>query len=186
MRNEALPMNADDDARLITRVRIASPCSARWEDMQGDERMRFCGQCSKHVFNFSAMSAPEIAALVREKEGRLCGRFYRCRDGTMLTADCPSGLALRSARRARALAFAAATLVLGAMGGSVAASHLAPRRQESRERSRVALELDRMIWKMRMWLGIASPAFAGGICVVPPAPSPAVPAPPPPASKPVE
>ena len=27
---------------LLDRVRIASPCSASWSDMAGDDRVRFC------------------------------------------------------------------------------------------------------------------------------------------------
>ena len=78
-------LNLDD-------IRIASPCNARWEDMTGDDRARFCKQCSKHVFNLSAMTRPEAESLIREKEGKFCGRYNRRRDGRMLTADCPTGL----------------------------------------------------------------------------------------------
>ena len=77
---------------LLDHVRVASPCNARWEDMTGDDRARFCKQCSKHVFNLSAMTRPEAESLIREKEGKFCGRYNRRRDGTMLTADCPTGL----------------------------------------------------------------------------------------------
>ena len=77
-------MNLDD-------IRIASPCNARWEDMAGDERARFCGGCSKNVFNLSAMTRPEIESLIRRTEGKFCGRFYQRPDGRMLTADCPTG-----------------------------------------------------------------------------------------------
>jgi hypothetical protein len=76
----------------LDNIRVASPCHARWNDMDGDERARFCGQCSKHVFNLSAMTRAQIEILVREKEGKFCGRFYRRADGRMLTADCPSRL----------------------------------------------------------------------------------------------
>lgn len=76
----------------VDEIRVASPCHARWNDMDGDERARFCRQCSRHVFNLSAMTRVQIEALVREKEGKFCGRFYRRADGTMLTADCPSRL----------------------------------------------------------------------------------------------
>ncbi len=38
-------------ASLLENVRIASPCSASWDDMVGDERVRFCGQCTKNVYN---------------------------------------------------------------------------------------------------------------------------------------
>jgi len=74
----------------VDEIRVASPCHARWNDMDGDERARFCGQCSKHVFNLSAMTRGQIETLVREKEGKFCGRFHRRADGTLLTADCPS------------------------------------------------------------------------------------------------
>lgn len=75
----------------IDQIRIASPCNARWEDMIGDERARFCGGCQKNVYNLSALTRVEITALIREKEGNFCGRFYQRPDGRMLTADCPEG-----------------------------------------------------------------------------------------------
>lgn len=73
------------------RLTIAKPCSARWEDMSGDERTRFCGHCQKHVYNLSVLTTPQIQALITEREGKFCGRFYQRPDGTMLTADCPVG-----------------------------------------------------------------------------------------------
>jgi len=82
-------MNTNE--QLLASVRIASPCTARWEDMDGDERSRFCRHCTKHVYNFSEMTAQEVADLVRAREGQLCGRFYQRADGTVLTADCPVG-----------------------------------------------------------------------------------------------
>jgi hypothetical protein len=82
----------------LDEVRVASPCHAEWDEMLGDERVRFCGQCEKHVYNLSALSRREAASLVLATEERLCVRFYQRRDGTMLTDNCPVGL--RSLRRA--------------------------------------------------------------------------------------
>jgi len=76
----------------VDQIRVASPCNARWQDMTGDERARFCGQCRKHVYNLSVMTRAQIETLVREKEGKFCGRFYQRADGRLLTADCPSRL----------------------------------------------------------------------------------------------
>lgn len=76
---------------ILDGIEIASPCHAGWEDMAGDERSRFCGQCRLNVYNLSAMTRGEAEALVAEKEGRLCVRFYRRRDGTVLTQNCPVG-----------------------------------------------------------------------------------------------
>jgi hypothetical protein len=80
-------------------MQIASPCSASWDDMAGSDRVRYCQQCRRNVYNLSAMSRAEAEELVRQRETqRLCIRFYRRHDGTMLTADCPVGL--RKLRRA--------------------------------------------------------------------------------------
>jgi hypothetical protein len=80
-----------EEIPLLDNIRVASPCSASWEAMRGDERVRFCGACQKSVYNLSGMTRAEAERLVRETEGRLCVRFYRRRDGTVLTSDCPVG-----------------------------------------------------------------------------------------------
>src|SRR5688572_5083696 len=85
---------------LIQRVEIASPCPAKWDDMVGDEKSRFCSQCNLNVYNLSAMSEAEAERLIIEKEGNLCARIYRRADGTILTRDCPLGW--RVARRSMA------------------------------------------------------------------------------------
>jgi hypothetical protein len=59
--------------------------------MDGDERVRFCRECNRNVYNLTAMTAREARRVVAEREGRLCVRFYQRRDGTVLTSDCPVG-----------------------------------------------------------------------------------------------
>lgn len=76
---------------VLDNVRVASPCSAAWDEMQGDERVRFCGHCRKHVYNLSELPRAQAEALVSAAQGELCVRFYRRRDGTLLTQDCPVG-----------------------------------------------------------------------------------------------
>ncbi len=106
---------------VLENIRIATPCSADWDDMQGDERVRFCGKCEKNVYNLSAMTRQAGEALVREKEGRLCVRMYQRQDGTVITTDCPVGVhkaRLRARIWARVSgAAAAAGLMLGLLGG---------------------------------------------------------------------
>jgi Carboxypeptidase regulatory-like domain len=72
-------------------VRIASPCSANWNQMAGDDRVRYCPECRRNVYNFSSMTEAEVKRLVAQSEGRLCGRFYQRADGTMLAKNCPVG-----------------------------------------------------------------------------------------------
>src|SRR5262249_24548822 len=76
----------------LEKIRIAAPCNAEWRWMYGNDRVRFCSQCNLNVFNLSAMTTQEAEDLVRRTEGRLCARFYRRMDGTILTKNCPVGL----------------------------------------------------------------------------------------------
>ena len=43
------------------RLTIASPCTASWDDMEGDDKVRFCGECELNVYNLSAMTEGEGA-----------------------------------------------------------------------------------------------------------------------------
>lgn len=94
---------------ILGRMRIASPCPANLDSMEGDGRVRFCRLCSLNVYDISEMTRAEVEALVLKTEGRLCGRMTLRADGTVLTRDCPVGLrAIRMcATRAAGAAFAA-------------------------------------------------------------------------------
>ena len=76
-------------------VKVATPCRADWDKMQGDDHARFCGSCAKNVYNLSEMTREDAERLIQEKEGHLCARFYQRADGTMITADCPVGITQR-------------------------------------------------------------------------------------------
>ena len=94
-------------------IRVASPCHASWDTMTGDENVRFCGACERHVYNLSSLTGHQIAELIRETEGsRRCVRFFRRKDGTVLTQDCPEGRQ-RARRKAVGMMAAAVTAVFG-------------------------------------------------------------------------
>jgi hypothetical protein len=76
----------------LEQIRIASPCNAAWEEMDGDQRSRFCKQCELNVHNISDMSREEAESFLMEATGRVCVRMYRRADGTILTQDCPVGV----------------------------------------------------------------------------------------------
>jgi hypothetical protein len=103
----------------LDRVRIAAPCETDWDEMRGDERVRFCQRCSLNVYNLSSMTKREAERLVTRTEGaRLCVRFYRRSDGTMLTKSCPVGLRAikRRASRITSATFAAIVSFLAGVG----------------------------------------------------------------------
>lgn len=117
---EATQMLADATARaklpVLDNIRVAAPCSADWSKMTGDERVRHCGDCKKNVYNLSDMTRDEAQALIIEKEGKLCVRYFRRADGTILLKDCSIGVSRR--RKRRIIAAGAAALLAG--GAAVA------------------------------------------------------------------
>ena len=100
----------------LNNLKIASPCSANWDEMVGDNRRRFCGECKLNVYNLSGMSKTEAENLIENSEGRLCVRFYKREDGTVLTEDCPVGWAAIKKRVSKTAA-AFASLVIGLISG---------------------------------------------------------------------
>lgn len=124
-------------------VKIASPCSASWEEMDGTERVRYCEDCELHVYNLSAMSREEAEILINQNEGRICKRLYRRKDGTILTQDCPVGLRAVRRRIGIVVGLTAATMLyilsstflplLGITGGSK------EQRQQQKNRTLVSI-----------------------------------------------
>ena len=90
---------------MLDNIRIASPFSARWELMEGTEQKRFCPECTKHVYNISAMTRRDAESLL-SSSNQLCARFYRRADGTILTEDCPVGLRNQAAKVRRRISLA--------------------------------------------------------------------------------
>ena len=104
---------------MLDQVRVASPCNASWDEMLGDERVRFCVSCEKNVYNLSAMPREDAERLLQERVGKeLCVRFYQRADGTLLTEDCPVGVKKKRRKKlalavagAGAMAFAATSML---------------------------------------------------------------------------
>lgn len=100
----------------LNNIKVASPCSADWNEMYGDHRKRFCGDCKLNVYNLSGMTRDDAETLVMNAEGRLCVRFYKRADGSLITADCPVGWA-KMKQRTRVYATAVASLLMALFTG---------------------------------------------------------------------
>lgn len=101
-------------------IQIASPCTADWEAMVGDDRRRYCGDCRLHVYNISDMTRDEALAFLSQREGRTCIRMYKRADGTVITRDCPVGLRAVRAKIVR-MALATAGMLLAIAATALAA-----------------------------------------------------------------
>ncbi len=100
----------------LDNIKVASPCSQDWDAMIGNERKRYCGECKLNVYNLSGMSRVDAENLITNNEGRLCVRFFRRADGTVLTQDCPVGWRAVKMRMTKT-ATAFASLIFGLIGG---------------------------------------------------------------------
>lgn len=122
---------------LLSRIQIASPCPAKWDEMTGDEVTRHCAQCDLDVHNLSAMTGEDAEEFLQARIGgkRICARMFRRTDGTILTQDCSVGIALWRKRARFAAGRVAAALLFLATGGYVAS---AQQREALTERLRSA------------------------------------------------
>jgi hypothetical protein len=144
-------------------IKIASPCSARWEDMEGDDRSRFCQHCHKNVYNFTQMSAIEVGALIQEKEGRVCARIYQRTDGKALAENCPRGLA-RVSRRIKVMACSALAFLL--LAGVALARKRNSKAVTYNPQGPIMRKVDKTIGTVKEWIGIQpTPMLVGEICV---------------------
>lgn len=153
-------------------IQIATPCHASWDDMAGDDRVRFCSHCRLNVYNLSELPRASAEKLVQEREGRLCVRFYRRHDGTVLTRDCPVGIRALRQRVVRS-ACALAGLLIAMFTATAFGSRLSRIWPSSFRSPATAIHN----WTTPQ----QPPAFMGDVvmggCPAPPMPNP-VPAPP--------
>lgn len=96
----------------LANVEIASPCSASWEAMEGDDRHRHCGDCKKDVYDLTVMTRDEVDAFLLAHAHGACVRLYQRTDGRMLTVDCPVGVRRRRARALSAVGVGLGTCAL--------------------------------------------------------------------------
>jgi hypothetical protein len=60
------------------RITIPEPCHEGWENMQPEEKGRFCQSCCKVVVDFTQMETQEILNYIHERKGeKLCGHFRK-------------------------------------------------------------------------------------------------------------
>ena len=62
---------------FIDSIRVKDPCTENWDEMSGNDRVRFCSHCSKNVNDISKLTRKQAMLLVRESEGRLCVRYLQ-------------------------------------------------------------------------------------------------------------
>ncbi|HEV3144730.1 MAG TPA: hypothetical protein VGZ47_12645 [Gemmataceae bacterium] len=100
--------------RLLKSFRGATPCSMSWAAMEGDDRVRYCKQCQRNVYNIANLNSAELETLFEWSENGDAGVALFCRsDGMVMTEDCPVGRWATWHRRVCVLAAVMAALTMG-------------------------------------------------------------------------
>lgn len=98
---------------------VASPCDAKWSEMEGDERSRFCRACEKHVYDLSMLEPEEIVDLIHENEGSFCRRLHIRRDRRVMHGDCSVGVARAAAGRMFRMSLALLATLVALVAGVI-------------------------------------------------------------------
>jgi hypothetical protein len=98
---------------MALELSVSSPCPRKWEELSGDNRVRYCGQCRLQVYNLTVLSPVQIEQLLQKTGGRLCGQLYVRKDRTATVRDCPEGRSSILRRRVGMLASGLLIVILG-------------------------------------------------------------------------
>jgi Carboxypeptidase regulatory-like domain len=99
--------------------RIASPCSANWDRMSGNDDVRYCSECHRKVYNFSTLRDEEVQRILSADKQRICARlspqpsFMKRRRRSSSKSFM---IAIQRMSRVASIAFAAAIYVIPAAG----------------------------------------------------------------------
>lgn len=86
-------MTDQNKESALDKVSLAKPCSQNWDEMVGDERERFCDQCSLNVYNLSSMTKGEAEEFLQlRNDGSVCLNYTADAKGKVITDDCPRPL----------------------------------------------------------------------------------------------
>ena len=70
---------------FLDSINVQSPCSESWNEMRGNEQIRFCSHCAKDVHNLSEMTRKRARKIVAASNGNICVRYVRRPDGRIQT-----------------------------------------------------------------------------------------------------
>ena len=103
-------------------IEIKTPCTADWDSMIGDDRIRFCEHCNLNVNDLSQLTPKRVRRLVTKSNSRLCIRYQKRRDGSPIIKAVPAKFH-NIGRRASKIAAGAFTATLSI---SSVVAHSAP------------------------------------------------------------
>ncbi|CAN5583004.1 hypothetical protein BH20ACI4_BH20ACI4_01860 [soil metagenome] len=62
---------------FLKQIEVKNHCPQEWDEMTGNDEIRFCGHCNSNVNNLSAMTRKKALKIVRESQGGICVRYVQ-------------------------------------------------------------------------------------------------------------
>jgi hypothetical protein len=113
MSNDSKTQRATGQLPILPQIKIDSPCSMNWDELDGDAQKRFCNSCQLHVHNFSEMHLRDVKEVLCSSS-HVCAKIIRRPDGSIVTKDDRQS---RKSWLARISSFAAAFIAVLTIGG---------------------------------------------------------------------
>lgn len=63
--------------KVLDQIEVKSPCSESWDEMEGNDKVRFCSHCAKSVNDISVLSRKKAEKIVRASGGNICIRYVK-------------------------------------------------------------------------------------------------------------
>lgn len=102
-------------SQLLETIAPAGSCSARWEQMSGDDLARRCHRCHREVYDFAKMGDAEIERLLASLGPDSLQQLRRREDGRVVVGTCaqerPNGMLRGTRTVAAALLFGGAAVI---------------------------------------------------------------------------
>jgi Carboxypeptidase regulatory-like domain len=70
---------------FLDKIDVKTPCNESWDEMNGNETVRFCSHCAKNVHDISAMTRQKAEQFVKKSNGNLCVRYVKTPTGKLIT-----------------------------------------------------------------------------------------------------
>jgi hypothetical protein len=95
----------------IDKLGINSPCTADWNKMKGNDRIRYCEECKRYVHDFSRLPRRQVQDLIAASPGRICARLTYNEDDSVIFLDSRT-LSRSESQKASPLATAIVTAMI--------------------------------------------------------------------------
>jgi hypothetical protein len=102
-----------------TRLQFAQPCPAVWKRMGGDKHCRRCGLCQQSVFDLESLPETKVEDLLPPDSNATPKKLFQRGDGKFMERDCPMPIAVAHPRQGRWRSWAAASLSVVLMLGTL-------------------------------------------------------------------